>query len=612
MDTRTPVRPRPFVRRLSFGIPVMLSVIAGAYAMFDILNIDGMNAVELIILFLFVPCFVWICWSFWLSVFGFAIRLIAKDPIAFAAPLSVDYSLPLTARIAVVMPIYNEDPERVFTGLENSIKSLQGTREAHAFSFFVLSDSDDLELAADEHRRWQELRARLGARHLLSYRRRRHNTGRKVGNIAEFCEQWGRCFDFMVMLDADSVMSGDTLVRLARLMQANPNAGIIQTVPTPVNHITAFARLIQFGCRLCSEMLTTGQSYWQLDAGNYFGHNAIIRIRPFMQHCRLPILSGRPPFGGAILSHDFVEAAFMRRAGWEVWHLPDASGSYEETPTNVLDHVIRDRRWCQGNLQHLRLLFAKGLHPISRIHFVIGVLAYLASPIWVLLLMFGLIRLVHQSSITPLYFGADFSLFPMWPIIKSSEAILLFVITILMLLAPKILGMVLALLKRDRRRAFGGSARVLLSTIVDILFSALLAPAMMVFHLMFVTSILSGRSVEWRSQARVNRTIAFLDVFSRLRWQFVLGALIGVIVMTVTPALVWWFSPLLFGLLLSTPIAVVVASSDVGQKLLRMGIFAIPEERQVPDELEALTQSSALENIDDTRRDVGMAVDAPA
>lgn len=423
---------------------------------------------------------------------------------------------------------------------------------------------------------------------LIHYRRRHHNSGRKVGNISEFCEQWGHCFDSMILLDADSVMSGQTMVNLARMMQTNPKVGIIQTVPMPVNHTTVFARLIQFSCRLCSELLVTGQSYWQLGVGNYFGHNAIIRIKPFMQHCRLPTLSGSPPFGGSILSHDFVEAAYMRRGGWEVWHLPDASGSYEETPTNVLDHAARDRRWCQGNLQHLRLLLTPGLHPISRLHMALGVLAYLASPFWFLLLALGLILMIRQASVSHLYFGAEFNLFPLWPIEKSTEAIALFVVTVVMLLGPKLLAMLAVLCQRDQRCAFGGGLKVVLSTFVDILCSALLAPVMMVFHSLSVISVIAGRSVEWRCQERKSRRFAPLEVLVGLRYQLALGVVTAVTVLMVAPELIWWFSPLLAGLLLSVPIIIMFARADVGLVLRRWCVFATPEETQSPTELKRL------------------------
>lgn len=602
----------PTLRLLSFWVPLVLSTLGGAYVMFDILSVEGVTPVELAILISFIPCFGWVAWSFWLAVVGFLIQLLARHPVSFAAPLESGASAPINSRVAVVMPVYNESPKRVFAGVEATIRSLENTGESEDFDFFVLSDSTDPTLAAEERQRWEALCRRFGTRGRIHYRRRSCNTGRKVGNIAEFCDRWGHQFDFMIMLDADSVMSGRALVRLARTMQANPKVGIIQMVPMPVNQTTLFARLIQFSCRLCSELMMTGQCYWQSGTGNYFGHNAIIRIKPFVQYCRLPILTGKPPFGGAILSHDFIEAAFMRRAGWEVWNLPDADGSYEETPTNLLDHATRDRRWCQGNMQHLRLLLARGLHPLSRVHLALGVLAYLASPFWLLLLVLGLVLMVQQASVTPLYFAMEFNLFPIWPIVKSTEAISLFAVTILMLLAPKLLGASLVLLSKRRRRAYGGAHRVLLGTCTEIFCSALLAPVMMVFQAGFVISILAGRSVEWRTQTRSSRPFAPLEILFRLRWQLALGILVGVTVVTVAPDFIWWFSPLLAGLLLSVPMAIGYGRTDYGLGLLRAGVFCTPEEIAPPVELQALVDSPRIGYIAKAKPGADVAADATA
>ena len=219
------------------------------------------------------------------------------------------------------------------------------------------------------------------------YRRRLDRSERKAGNIAEFVRRWGAQYECMIVLDADSVMTGTALVTLARLMEAHPEIGILQSLPLPVGRETLFARLIQFGARLQSPMLSSGLAFWQLGESNYWGHNAIIRLRPFARYCVLPRLSGRPPLGGEILSHDFVEAAFMRRAGYEVRQVPELEGSWEEVPANVIDYAARDRRWTQGNLQHTRVLAFPGLHPLSRIHLLTGIVSYVSSPMWLALLL---------------------------------------------------------------------------------------------------------------------------------------------------------------------------------------------------------------------------------
>ena len=275
-------------------------------------------------------------------------------------------------RTAVIMPIYNEDTTRVFAGLDVVWSSLEARAEQAAFDLFVLSDTRKPEIGAAEELAWARLVERHEAQGRIFYRRRKENLRRKAGNIADFVQPWGGAYDYAIVLDADSIMSGHALVTLAQMMDVHPEAGIIQALPTPAGRETLFARLIQFAARLNSLMLASGLAFWQLGEGNYWGHNAILRLRSFAAYCDLPTLPGKAPLGGDILSHDFVEAAFMRRAGFKVWLLTDLGGSFEEVPSNVVDFAARDRRWAQGNLQHLGLLPMRGLHWLSRLHLITG------------------------------------------------------------------------------------------------------------------------------------------------------------------------------------------------------------------------------------------------
>jgi membrane glycosyltransferase len=260
------------------------------------------------------------------------------------------------------MCIYNEDAGRVAAGVDAIWTSLTAQSEHHAFDLFILSDTRTPVIAAAEEAVWWSLVERHDARGRIFYRRRAKNIGRKAGNVADFVRSWGGAYDYMVILDADSIMTGNALVTLARLMDAHPEIGIIQTLPLPVGRETLFARILQFSARLNAPMLTSGLAFWQLGDSNYWGHNAILRLLPFAAHCALPRLSGAEPLGGEILSHDFVEAALLRRAGYQVWLLPDLAGSWEQVPSNLLDYAARDRRWTQGNLQHLAVLPLRGLH----------------------------------------------------------------------------------------------------------------------------------------------------------------------------------------------------------------------------------------------------------
>jgi len=498
----------------------------------------------------------------------------------------------LRTRTAVVMPIYNEDPVRVGAGLTAIWSSLGRESEEHAFDLFILSDTSDAHIAAEEEALWRGLSARFGADRVY-YRRRRERSERKAGNISDFVRRWGANYECMIVLDADSVMSGHALVTMARAMEAHPQIGILQSLPLPAGRETLFGRLIQFGSRLQSPMLSAGLAYWQVGESNYWGHNAIVRLRPFAQHCTLPRLSGRPPLGGEILSHDFVEAAFMRRAGYEVRQLPDLSGSWEEVPANVIDYAARDRRWTQGNLQHSRVLIFRGLHPLSRVHLLTGIVAYVSSPMWLALLLLSSLLSAIEAAKKPEYFLPGFqSLFPHWPQIRSGEIFVLFGLTLVVLLLPKILGAGLAMRQRALRAEYGGSARLCVSLLVEQLFSMLLAPSMMLFHSTFVAQTLLGRSVSWNAQERTERGVTMREAFRRQKWHLALGVVWGAVMLRLAPQFFWWLTPVLVGLLFGIPLTVWTSRVSAGRLFRRHGLLLTPEETAPPPELAVLESAS--------------------
>ncbi|HKJ95697.1 MAG TPA: glucans biosynthesis glucosyltransferase MdoH, partial [Gammaproteobacteria bacterium] len=468
--------PATAVRRAGFFTLATMTTLTGVWLMLDILRANGMSPLEMAILVLFAITFGWISLAFWSAAAGFVLQAMGIDPLSLRrGSAHGHYTAPtaLRTRTAVVMPVHNEDVQRVIAGLEATYNDLQSTGERDTFDFYLLSDSTDSEIATAEAAAIKRLRSRVWGSGNIYYRLRRTNEGRKAGNIAEFCRRWGARYENMIVLDADSVMTGSAMVTLARAMQANPHAGMIQTVPIPVRQETFFGRFVQFAATLYSPMLATGLAFWQTDTANYWGHNAIIRIAPFMAHCGLPRLGGKPPFGGEILSHDFVEAALMRRGGWHVYLFPELEGSYEEVPGNLLDFAKRDRRWAQGNLQHMKLLLTRDLHPLSRLHFLMGALAYLCSLLWLLMLLVSTVDAVSRALTVERYFGAAYQLFPDWPIAKTGEMIWLLAVVAALLLLPKLMGVVLATLDRKRRAAFGGSGALVASTFVETLFSVL-------------------------------------------------------------------------------------------------------------------------------------------
>ena len=574
-------------RRALFFALTLLTAGAATGMMGDILAANGLTGLKRAGLVLFYVLFVWITGAFWTALAGFLIRLRGADPVALK-PQELA-GRPLAGRTAVVMPIYNEDTARVIAGLDVTWSSLARLPEQGAFDLFILSDTRKLEIAAAEEAAWRELAARHHARGRIFYRRRQENAGRKAGNIADFVRAWGGAYDYAIVLDADSIMSGEALVTLARLMDAHPQAGIIQALPLPVGRETLFARLIQFAARLSSPMLASGLAWWQLGDGNYWGHNAILRLKQFAAFCDLPRLPGAPPLGGEILSHDFVEAAFMRRAGYQVWLVPGDTGSWEEVPSNTIDYAARDRRWAQGNLQHLGLLPMRGLHWLSRVHLITGVLSYASSPLWLLVLVLSSTVVILDAIHGYQYFKpGSYALFPTWPQYRDGEIVALLSITVAVLFLPKFFGALLALKDSRLRRGFGGGPRLFASLGLEQLFSILLAPAMMLFHTTFVVTTLLGKPVVWHAQERGDRGIGVLEALMRHKWHLIIGLAWGAVILTFAPRYIWWLLPVLAGMVLAVPITVVTSRTGAGLWLRRHRLLMTPEETEPPAELAAL------------------------
>ncbi len=592
-------------RAAFFGLTLLTSGLA-SFLFEDILSANGLSPLEGAGIALFFGLFTWIAGAFWTAVAGFVIRLAGGDPRVISAAEAA--GLTVRNRVALVMPVYNEDPDRVFAGIDAVWTSLAGEPEQAAFDLFVLSDTRKPDIAAAEEAAWSALVARHGAGGRIFYRRRAENTGRKAGNIADFVRRWGGAYEHMIVLDADSVMTGHALVTLARLMDAHPEVGIIQTAPLPAGRDTLFARMVQFAARLNGPMLSSGLAYWQLGESNYWGHNAILRLAPFARSCGLPRLPGGAPLGGEILSHDFVEAAFMRRAGFQVWLLADLEGSWEEVPSNIIDFAARDRRWAQGNLQHSNVIPMRGLHWLSRLHMFTGILSYATSPIWFAVLILSSI-LTCEAALHPHHYFQPgmYTLFPSWPDYRDGEIDFLLSGTIAVLLLPKLLGFTLALIKPALRRGFGGTVRLMASLLLEQLFSILLAPPMMVFHSTFVVSTLAGKPVTWNAQERGDRGVGLLEALWRHKWHMLLGIAWGAAILLIAPKFIWWMTPVLAGLLLSAPLTALSSRASVGRFARRCGLLLTPEELAPPRELALLHE--CLHRAEDSGR---LALPAPA
>lgn len=584
------MRPRP--RRFLLLLLVLASTGTAAFVLGTILAAEGFSLLEFWILCLFATLFAWITNAFWISVFGFAAGLRSPRRGKLQEAPSSPEAGSLRGTTALVMPIYNEDPERVCAGLEATLESLCGYGIVDRFDLFILSDTTDPEIWLAEELAWSRLNRDFAGRIDVYYRHRPHNHARKSGNIADFCLAWGYRYDYMVVLDADSVMSGDCLASLVARMDLNPQVGLIQVPPVPVLRESLFARSQQFASSVYGPPFAAGLAYWLEGDSNYWGHNAIIRVAPFMEHCGLPALPGREPFGGEILSHDFVEAALLRRAGWEVWLADDLGGSFEEPPPTLIDHAKRDRRWCQGNLQHLRVLLARGLPAVSRLHLGMGVMSYLSSLLWLLLLALSGLEVLRQAQTEHSYF-IDGDLFPNWPVSYAFEATTLLAITLAILYLPKVLGYLALFRDRQLLRAHGGAFRAALSVVLESLLSILLAPILMLFQSTFVVSILAGRSVCWAPQQRDDGETSWREATAAHGMHTLIGLAVAVLGYVFIPEFFFWLTPVLAGPILSIPLSRLTSRVDLGRRLKNRGLFLTPCETQPPRVLEMLKKSLA-------------------
>jgi membrane glycosyltransferase len=562
----------------------------------DLLWRKGWSASSTVLLVLFVILFWFIAIGCMHGLYGFVLRMFGDDRCITRLK---EYRGQSIAGIstAIVFPVYNEDVVRVCEGLRATYESLEKTGQLERFDFFILSDSTNPDKWIEEERYWYNLVHELDALGRIHYRRRLNNESRKSGNVRDFLNAWGRRYRYFMVCDADSVMRGETLVDLVKLMESHPTVGLIQTVPATVNADSLFGRIQQFANRLYAPLFIAGLNYWALDLGNYWGHNAIIRTEPFMQFCDLPQLPGRKPFGGQILSHDFVEAALMLRENWEIWFAYDLEGSYEEAPQSMIDNAQRERRWCQGNLQHGLVLFAKGLRGVSRLHLILGICGYLAGPLWLaFLITFNWICWFHKhtglSDITVRAFTRYLSNFS-----GTAHALLIFIICMVAIMLPKALALIDLSYDSERRRAFGGLTRATTSVFCETIFSTLHAPLLMLWHTRFVVSNLLGVSVGWWPQKRAAGGTPWTYAIQRHWGHTLIGLVWGGFMWWLGPSLFWWFTPVLAGMVLSIPLSVFTSRRNLGARARKMGLFLTPEEIAPPPELVALRANMKVHEI---------------
>ena len=560
-----------FRRRILLAIIATSTFGAAAY-LSDSLPVSHHPTLEYLQIGLFSVLFSWVMAGFVTALMGLWSQW-RHDPHTLSVSRAKQQPIPHDARTAIIMPICNEPVATVFAGLRATCESLIETGHADHFDLFILSDTLRPELQAEERAAWAKLSQQLHGRCRVHYRLRSRRTHRKAGNVADFCRRWGRNYQYMIVLDADSVMSGESLTMLVRLMETHPKAGIIQTAPRACGVQTLHARAQQFSGRVVGRLFTSGMQFWQLGESHYWGHNAIIRVEPFMKHCGLARLPGQGGLSGEILSHDFVEAALMRRAGYEVWLTTDLEGSYEQQPSNLLEELQRDRRWCQGNLMNFRLITEPGFTSVHRAMLFTGTMAYVSAPLWLLFVAISLAvrqtNTLESGSNAMAWIGLPPSLASLWAV------------TLMLLFLPRVLA-VANIIARGDQHAYGGSMALIKSSMLESLLSALQAPVRMMAHTLFVIVALTGWNLQWKSPRREAETVAWQDAMQR--FLPMTGATLTALAMTASiwHDAVWSLIPTAVPILLAAPLTVLTSATRWGTHLRQHRWLITPEERSVP------------------------------
>jgi membrane glycosyltransferase len=559
----------------------LVTLAALLFGLAQVLGSGGWTIADIVIFVAFLFGAPWTVLGFWNAVLGLWLLHGVSDGLSQVAPFAKagDDPTPLMIRTAVLMTLRNEDPARAFARLRVVKRSLDATGEGARFDYFVLSDTNDPGVAAREETLAAAWEAELGDPGRLTYRRRTDNTGFKAGNVRDFCERWGADYELMLPLDADSVMSGAAIVKLARMMQAHPKLGILQSLVVGMPSRSAFARIFQFGMRHGMRPYTMGSAWWIGDCGPFWGHNAMVRIAPFRDECHLPMLPGGPPLGGAVMSHDQVEATLMRRAGYEVRVLPVEAGSWEENPPTMLDFAKRDLRWCLGNLQYLRLLDLPGLKAMSRFQLLWAILMFLGLPAWTLMIALLPLKAIEDATI------ADY---------PATLAALLYVLFFAMYLSPKLAGFADILLTRGGTARYGGTLRFICSSTIEVVFAFLQGAVSTFRTTLFMVGLAFGRArIGWNGQARDAHALSFATAVSGLWPHLLFGLYLFGTLAVLSPKLLAWSLPLTAGYVLAIPFAMATAWPALGAWFVSTGLCGIPEDFDPPAELVAIQAGPA-------------------
>jgi membrane glycosyltransferase len=562
-----------FARRTTFVVLFLVTMAGSLWLAAEALTPGGFGILDIAALVLFAITLPWMVAGFCNAVIGFIIMRFSADPVAAVLPAAglIGEDQPVTASTAILLCVRNELPLRIIRNLEPMLEGIQASGYGERFHLYILSDTSEADLTVREEALFSELIARWRDRLAISYRRRTVNTGFKAGNVREFCERWGSRHEFAVTLDADSFMSADAIIRLVRIMQVDPRLGILQGLVVGLPSTSLFARIFQFGMRLGMRSYTIGSAWWQSDCGPYWGHNAVLRLDPFIKHCQLPLLAEGGEEERHILSHDQIEAALMRSAGYHVRVVPREDLGWEENPPTLLEFMRRDLRWCQGNMQYWRFLLLPNLRPVSRYQLALAILMFIGSPAWIGLLALATIALVSCDDPATIM-RAD-----------AGRALLAWVLV--MWFSPKIAGALDVLLSPEERRAFGGAGRFTVNFVIETVYSIVLCPILWISHTIFLFGLLFNREISWMGQVRDDHAVPLTLALRDLWPQTLVGCVSLGLVLASQP----WATPYILllagGPALSVLFAMATAWPALGGLAVRMGIGRVPEETATPEDI---------------------------
>jgi membrane glycosyltransferase len=547
-------------RRLVVAALNLFTISAFLWATAQVFGAGGWTVSDVVVMVMVLLGAPWMIMGGWNAILGLWVLHGPGLAAAFPAIRDGDGDEPIRVKVALTMFMRNEDPRRALSRLAEMRRGLDESGQGAMFDVFALSDTNDPAVAAEEERVFAEMKPLLGPG--ARYRRRAKNEAWKAGNVRDFLRRWGDDYEMYLPLDSDSLMSAAAILRMTRIMQKHPRIGILQSLVVGAPNDSLFARVFQFGMRHGMRSYTAGATWWHGDSCGYWGHNALIRSRPFKMRCRLPVMPGDPPLGGHVLSHDQIEAALMRRAGYEVRIMPEEIESFEDNPPTIFDFIKRDHRWCNGNMQYWNLLGLNGVTGMSRFQIAAAIAMYFCAPAWMIMIVAAAAKVFQPEGQ-----GVSFAF-----------GLAVFVLSFALSLLPKIAGWIDVALTPGGMRRYGGSLRFAAGAFVETLFSMLLAPLTALAVSVFMVGLAFGRRISWSGQQRDLTRISLSQAAHRMWPQTLLGLALATTILAYAPGAFWWASPMLAGFTLAIPFTWATASPLLGRLAARAGLCATPEE----------------------------------